>query len=116
MKKIMVHDKKQSFVLNLIMLNSIISGLMRHCRYQPGLRRVGYIRKILEDGFNGIAGIIWGVGFLEKMSGRSKDGKPLRCVTWEQLKKTVLRKMKIAGENKNRPCCTGHMMRGNYEG
>ena len=75
MQIIGVHDKKQSFVLNLIMLNSIISGSMRHCRYQPGLRRVGYIRKILEDGFNG-----------------------------------------IAGENKNRPCCTGHMMRGNYEG
>ena len=39
------------------------------------LGRVGYIRKILKDGFNGIADIIWVVEFPEKMSGRSKDGK-----------------------------------------
>ena len=44
--------------------------------------------KILEDGFNGIVVITWGVDSLKKISARLNDGKRL-FDTGEQLERTA---------------------------
>jgi hypothetical protein len=47
--------------------------LLNHCR--NGERTGGFITKILEDGFSGIAVITWGAA-VRMMSGKSNDGAP----------------------------------------
>lgn len=43
--------------------------------YKSGHKKVGYIMKIQEGGFNGIVDIVWDVVFLLRINDKSKDGK-----------------------------------------
>lgn len=46
---------------------------MRRSHYKNGGAKVGFIRTIRVDGFNGIADIIWGA-VIKMISGRSRVG------------------------------------------
>ena len=48
---------------------------MLHYHYIIGKQKAGFILKILEDGSNGIVGILWVEGYWKKIIVKSKDGK-----------------------------------------
>ena len=60
------------------------SGLSK----KNGRKKVGFLNKILWDGFNGTADFQMEDAFLIQMRFKSKDGKIL-IVMWLQLKRTV---------------------------
>ena len=52
----------------------IILKLMLPCPYLIGKKRVGFLKMILEDGFSGIAGILWEEGWLMRIFVKLRDG------------------------------------------
>jgi hypothetical protein len=66
--------KKQNYVASFMIQNLTFLELMQVSRYLFGDKRVGYMKKIQEVGFSGIADTIWGAVFQMKMQDKSKDG------------------------------------------
>ncbi len=64
----------KNFVMNAMIPNLITLESMLLNHYLFGGKKGGFIRKILEVGFNGIVGTTWAED-AQMMNVRSKDGK-----------------------------------------
>jgi hypothetical protein len=93
---------------------SISLGLMLVNHYQFGRRKVGYTKKILEDGSNGIVDIIWAGEFPKKMQDRSRDGKQWLDILLKSGRIAGLMIIPVTG-NKDKLCFTGHMIVGSTD-
>ena len=86
---------------------------MHLSRYLFGGTKVGFIMKIIEDGFNGIVGTTWAED-AQTMNVRSRDGSG--CAgTSPRSKKTASRQIGIVGASRGKPFFTGHMTRESIE-
>src|SRR4051812_27805477 len=84
---------------------------MHRSRWQFGGKRAGSTRKIRAAGSNGIAAITWAAA--ARMTG-GKSNAGVRCGgTWPKLKRIARAATSVAARDKDRLCCTGHMIREN---
>lgn len=64
-------------------------------------------------GFSGTADIIWGVGFLEKMSGKFVGGVLCEGIL-HRYKNIALPVMRSVDRDNGKHCCIGRMIVGGY--
>lgn len=87
---------------------------MQACRLKYDKKKVGYMKKILEVGFNGIVDIIWVVESLRKMKDKSNAEEPTKDI--EQLyKRIVYLWIGNVERSKDKVFCIGLMIVGNYK-
>ena len=75
-----------------------------------GRKKDGLLQKIHWAGFNGIVGILWVDGFRILTKFRLVDGDLLVLDLRLPLCLTVHRKILVVDLNKDRLCCSGHMI------
>ena len=73
-----------------------------------GLKKVGFSKRILWDGFNGTAGSQMVEEFLIWTKYKLKDGKILEGM-YQQLKKTVKKVISVVGKDRDKPFYNGPM-------
>src|SRR5215469_4396659 len=83
-----------------------------HCRY--GVKRVGFIPMIRADGSNGIVATILGGACQKRTLGRLDAGK-LFAATSYRSDAIVSRAIRPAGQDSDKPCCTGRMIAVRFE-
>ncbi|MDB3857868.1 hypothetical protein N9305_00525 [Pelagibacteraceae bacterium] len=72
-----------------------------------GLIRVGFLKKILWDGFSGTVDLKMVEEFLRLIKFKLKDGNLSGVDINQQYKRIVKRVTYSAEEDKDRPCCNG---------
>lgn len=81
---------------------------MQVSHYRYGVKKVGFMSRILEVGFSGTVVTIW-VDGQKMMNAKSNGG--LLCVDMrDKLSIRVVREIFFATENKDKHYCIGHTM------
>lgn len=84
---------------------------MHRSHFTNERRNDEYILMIREGGFSGIAGILWGAGYLRKILGKSTDDVVSKDTKW-LWSKTAIRWTGSVEKGRGRLCYIGRMMRG----